>query len=475
MSTSLNVELSLRTVSKYCSQLVRVYPHPGAPPVYIQCGSRRADTCPYCARLYKNDMAHVLRSGVLPGEKASGLTTTQLQAYRVHFITLTAPSFGRCHRVPKRASESRRCPCGVAHSHTDVGWRGVPLDPDTYRYRDQVAWNYGSSSLWNSTRTALRDAIPSMEFACVREWQSRGVLHFHIFVRVPRDLDPGADAIRQLATRCSAVANGRRVRWGRMSDAQTLTGGDDGDGARLVSYTAKALTYASKSLDSHLTRENARVPAYTKHLTRLERTASRFTCPRCRALGGHTCGSACHTEFGHMGRLISVSHGWSFTGVTRTSLRKTRAEWAKTHGGNLDRYDAHTRLMVGRASRAFASGEATYDTTPSPELRPSWHPDHITELEHEVFLPGRFMAPPEHVTHIQELAWELETPGAPGFSSGPYGVGAGCGAQNRGPLPESNPQRDATRHPLGLTPQGLPVASAGVHSQARSPGQAHTT
>ncbi len=70
------------------------------------------------------------------------------------------------------------------------------------------------------------------------------------------------------------------------------------------------------------------------------------------------CDSSCHEQFGYSGRLISISAGWSLTGLTRTELRHRRAAWAAAHGGNIAQLDSRTRAVVESARVAWASGSS---------------------------------------------------------------------------------------------------------------------
>ena len=102
--------------------------------VNVRCGTRSEKKCAGCSWLYKKDTAKILRSGLVGG------------AYRYFFLTLTAPSFGRTHLVPKRG-ERRRCRCGVWHdAEKDIDLRGVPLDCDRYDYAGQALFNYQIAS-----------------------------------------------------------------------------------------------------------------------------------------------------------------------------------------------------------------------------------------------------------------------------------------------------------------------------------------
>src|SRR5689334_825864 len=94
---------------RYCTRPVEVEPG-----VSVRCGSRRWSECPSCSRLWAGDSARLARSGIYDSDG------TPLTAFRYFFITLSAPSFGAVHRIPKwREDRGRRCGCGAVHRHSD--------------------------------------------------------------------------------------------------------------------------------------------------------------------------------------------------------------------------------------------------------------------------------------------------------------------------------------------------------------------
>jgi len=290
-----------------------------SPGVFVRCGSRVKSQCPSCAELYRGDWAAIARSGIFDGP---------VERFRFFLLTLTAPSFGKVHRVPRTAGDAVGvCACGAAHTPDDAGLRGVPLDPGSYDYAGQVAWTRDSGTLWDRTRRRVRDRWDSAEFFLVREWQDRGVLHAHVLVRIGRWEAPAAAQL-ELAAR-SAVAtskvDGTLVEWGEQSRCDVFRA--DGDGAKTVWYLSKALNYVLKDVS----REVGRVSPAWEHLARLAAAARSMRCsPVCDPL---SCTSRVHDRFGARSHVVSASRrtrhrtGWSFTGLTRTLQRRLRAEW----------------------------------------------------------------------------------------------------------------------------------------------------
>ncbi|MER7797350.1 replication initiator [Microbacterium sp. NPDC096154] len=288
--------------------------------VWVRCGSRIKSRCESCAELYRGDWAAIARSGIFDGP---------VESHRFYLLTLTAPSFGRVHRVPRdEGAKASRCGCGVVHRAKDGGLRGVPLDGATYDYAGQVAWNRDAGVLWDRTRRRLRDRWESVEFFIVREWQERGVLHMHVLLRLERAGAPDADTIRDGAR--SAVAfskiDGAVVEWGEQADCQAFTA--DGNGAKTIWYLSKALNYVLKDVVPDGERAH---PMVWAHQAALARAARAMRCSRECVPGD--CRKAIHARFGSRSHVVSASRrtphrpGWSFTGLTRSVQRRLRAEW----------------------------------------------------------------------------------------------------------------------------------------------------
>lgn len=292
---------------------------------WVRCQSRVKSRCASCAELYRGDWARIARSGVFDGP---------VERYRFYLLTLTAPSFGKVHRVPRSEGKpARRCGCGASHSVADAGLRGVPLDPTTYDYAGQVAWNRDAGLLWDRTRRRLRDRWDSIEFFLVREWQDRGVLHLHVLARVARGEAPPAPALGRAARTAVAYSriDGALVEWGEQVDSAAFRA--DGDGARTIWYLSKALNYVMK--DTALAAMGGRGSNLAwAHLAALEDAARAMRCsPSC--VPGE-CGSRVHERYGSRSHVVSATRrtrhrsGWSFTGLTRKLQRALRGEWMES-------------------------------------------------------------------------------------------------------------------------------------------------
>jgi hypothetical protein len=285
---------------------------------YVRCQSRLKSKCPSCAELYRGDWAAIARSGIFPADPV---------AFRFYLLTLTAPSFGAVHRVPKHeGARVRRCGCGELHSLADAELRGVPLDVAGYDYAGAVAWNRDSGVLWDNTRRRLRDHYVGVEFFVVREWQDRGALHLHALVRIPIAGAPLDSELGELAR--SAVAfskvDGSQVLWGSQFQCDAFRA--DGDGAKAIWYLSKALNYVLKD-----TAREAGGSASWQHVAQLQAAARRMRCSRDCEPG--LCVSRTHQRFGARGHVVSNTRqtktraGWSVTGLTRRAQRLARVAW----------------------------------------------------------------------------------------------------------------------------------------------------
>jgi hypothetical protein len=290
------------------------------PGLFVRCGSRVKSKCPPCAELYRGDWAAIARSGVFDGP---------VQFFQFYLLTLTAPSFGRVHRVPKSADRAApMCACGARHTVGEAELRGIPLDPRTYDYAGQVAWNRDSGVLWDRTRRRIRDRWDSAEYFVVREWQARGVLHVHALVRIARVESPTADELGEAARTAVAASNvdGTVVGWGSESKCDAFSA--DGNGAKTIWYLSKALNYVMK--DTAREGLGGRTAAWS-HLAELERAARAMRCST--ECDPANCVKRVHAQHGARSHVVSASRrtslriGWSFTGLTRTVQRHLRRAW----------------------------------------------------------------------------------------------------------------------------------------------------
>lgn len=333
-----------------------VRPFEVSPGVWVRCQSRVRSKCPPCAELYRGDWAAIARSGVFDDK--------HVKHYRFYLLTLTAPSFGAVHRIPKDGGRTRRCRCGVQHSVADGQLRGVPVDPGIYDYAGLVAWNRDASVLWDNTRRRLRDRWASVEFFIVREWQARGSLHVHALVRIARAEAPAPAVLGEAARSAEAASkvDGSVVGWGEQSDCQGFRA--DGQGAKTIWYLSKALNYVLKDTAS----ERGAAGSWL-HVARLGAAARAMRCaPGCVP---SSCASRVHERFGARSHVVSASRrtskrlGWSFTGLTRKLQRMQRAAWAAARdAGQSSVPEKVAEALAGLVARAGLELRAISTTVP---------------------------------------------------------------------------------------------------------------
>ncbi len=230
------------------------------------CGTRLVEKCAHCSNIYRRDAISVFQSG-LKGANASTIPFT--------FITLTAPgadAFGPTHqRIVLTGkggrTKARRCRCHQLHGEND-SVIGTPLDPATYRYDLAADFNGHASRLLAVTMQRLGRVVGRrLVYARVAEFQTRGLIHFHIIVKgivsehdVQTVIRGGPDLRRVEENKSRGPGTGLRRRnvnvrparsgvwtWGPQVDVQpVLPGGKFGIGA----YLMKLLGYAVKGTDT---------------------------------------------------------------------------------------------------------------------------------------------------------------------------------------------------------------------------------
>jgi hypothetical protein len=249
----------------------------------VACRNRRASRCPSCAETYRADTYHLIRAGLAGGKS---VPDTVAQHPRV-FATFTAPSFGAVHhRVVDPDGKVRRCHpeagCKPRHQENDTRL-GQAVDPDSYDYSGAVIWNALAGKLWHRTTTLIVRQLAEhlglnegefrhrcrVSYGKVAEFQARGVVHFHVIVRLdgpggPTGAPPEAlttealiEAITAARARAlvispdSAATGGvRRILWGEQLDIQPITattGGDELTDQKVAGYVAK---YAIKAAEN---------------------------------------------------------------------------------------------------------------------------------------------------------------------------------------------------------------------------------
>lgn len=183
--------------------------------VPIRCMNRRASRCRSCARLYKGDTYQLVLAGLVGGK---GVPDTVRLSPKV-FLTLTAVSFGAVHRHvdPDRpgdrcrvrrgatlCSHGRSLTCLERHGSGDA-LIGSPLCPECYDYIGHLLYNAHFSRLWNALGTTVYHRLAAeggvsraqvrqlvrVEYIRNAEYQARGLVHFHVALRLDGPGGPG--------------------------------------------------------------------------------------------------------------------------------------------------------------------------------------------------------------------------------------------------------------------------------------------
>jgi transcriptional regulator with XRE-family HTH domain len=180
---------------------------------YASCKTRRATRCLPCSLIYQHDARHLISAGLKGGK---GIEESVLERPAL-FLTLTAPSFGHVHVanggkcLPRRDAETcehgRRIVCWKTHESGDM-YAGQPICPDCYDYESSILWNNAAGDLWRVTRINIERALVkalhryvkgrwntdvdpsklrknvSAQYVKVSEFQTRGMVHFHVALRL---------------------------------------------------------------------------------------------------------------------------------------------------------------------------------------------------------------------------------------------------------------------------------------------------
>ena len=250
----------------------------------VACRNRRASRCPSCAEMYRADTYQLIRAGLAGGK---GVADTVSGHPRV-FATFTAPSFGPVHhRVTGPDGGVRRCHpeagCKQRHGENDQ-LLGQAVDPESYDYTGAVIWNALAGKLWHRTTTLIVRSLAGrlhlseeefrkrcrVSYGKVAEFQERGVVHFHVIVRLDSadgpagpppeslTLDSLTEAIRHAAAHAivtapqsGATGGSRPVRWGQQLDVQPITAAEQAEGEmtdqKVAGYVAKYATKAAEN------------------------------------------------------------------------------------------------------------------------------------------------------------------------------------------------------------------------------------
>ena len=376
------------TVDRATGEIVERFASADAPDgvVLVACGNRRVSRCPSCSTTYRRDAYSLVRAG-LAGDEVRGISAELANHPRV-FATLTAPSFGAVHRRVVRGASTLPChrgasdatcshgrplSCRIRHGQEDSAL-GQPLCPDCYDYEGAVLWNARAGVLWRRTTIAMSRLLAAragvsrheiadlvrVSFVKVAEFQSRGLAHLHVILRLDgpeRSTPPAwattdllADIVAQAALQTTLRTQGPDgtplvVRWGTQLDIRPIRRNAEGEcsDVRVAGYLAKYSTKAAENAGGADRRLRSSYEigqlAVTDHARAMMAT--------CWALGGDP-------RYEHL-RLRAWAHMLGFRGHFLTKARRYSVTFGTLRTARL-RY----RTTLALFARALA-GEPVFD------------------------------------------------------------------------------------------------------------------
>lgn len=298
----------------YCAHPRRVLNDSARGYFYQRCGARSELFCKYCALAFKRDKNIIISSGCEKSDYQDEITEEEIADYDFYALTMTAPSFGAVWNWS---------------TCEDPNLIGMPKILNRYDYKAQILWNANSGKLFHHSIKYLKDGFKhNFEFTAVREWQSRGVLHFHIMFRVLKadNVDESfLEALKKFRT-----YKYEDCKWGREARVEKIEGIKV---SRTVSYLSKAL---SSDIRQHGKEYQILPDEVRKFYGILDKTAYNLLC----VCGGSVSGCTCNNvrSFGWTGHLLSSSKGWSLSGLTLKILKERKKEWVEA---NRDTFDAN--------------------------------------------------------------------------------------------------------------------------------------
>lgn len=286
-----------------------------------RCWNKSPDICPGCSNLHRLHTKLIIWSGINENSAQEESSEVIVSGnYEYYFLTLTAPSFGKVHRVDKSSPIPTPCTCDKKkHVSTDT-CGSTPIDISHYRYKEQVLWNFYSNDLWTRTQQRLRRRYKNkIETAYVREPQKRGTVHYHVIVKVPKEFDQAQimKELEQLRT-VTLTIDGYVYKWGTQHKVEPVKTDSENIG-KTVAYISKLVGYTTKAIGLVETIDSPEKQEFTR---RLRRAAHKIACEKGEKCEGKKCSSKTHANIGFHGQQFGYTTGWSFLGYTYSSLRE---------------------------------------------------------------------------------------------------------------------------------------------------------
>ena len=286
-----------------------------------RCWNKSPDICPGCSNLHRLHTKLIIWSGINENSAQEESSEVIVSGnYEYYFLTLTAPSFGKVHRVDKSSPNPTPCTCDKKkHVSTDT-CGSTPIDISHYRYKEQVLWNFYSNDLWTRTQQRLRRRYKNkIETAYVREPQKRGTVHYHVIIKVPKEFDQ-AQIMKELEQlrEVTLTIDGYIYKWGTQKKVEHVKTDSENIG-KTVSYISKLVGYTTKAIGLVETIDSPEKQEFTR---RLRRAAHKIVCEKGEKCEGKKCSSKTHANIGFHGQQFGYTTGWSFFGYTYSSLRE---------------------------------------------------------------------------------------------------------------------------------------------------------
>jgi hypothetical protein len=359
------------------------------------CGNRREAVCPSCAERYRQDAWHLIASGLRGGKGVPETVAT----HPLIFATLTAPSFGPVHSHalgpdgrPRPCRPRRDRPvcehghplyCNEIHDEEDQ-CLGQPICPQCFDHKAAVLWNNIISKLWWRTSTYLPRKLAGLlgitqkeghrlvraSYVKVAEYQRRGLVHFHVVIRLDRampkhradEIRPPerrfttellADALRaavaDTAVPVDAELGGGYLRWGEQLDIRHVGLDAAIEPGRCAGYLAKYATKATEQAGGVLhpvRRDEVDQLPVSEHVREFIRAAFDLDD---HAPGEHRLARNAH-NLGYRGHCLTKSRRYS---TTFRRLREAREDHvhAQLRGDHAAADDQRQLAELGRDRR----------------------------------------------------------------------------------------------------------------------------
>lgn len=308
---------------EYCLHPIKVQDNSEKGYYYKRCGSRSELFCSYCSKAYTRDKNLIISSGCEISAYDETITQDKIDKYSFYGLTMTAPSFGAVYNMID------------TYTLEDEGIIGTPKRFSAYRFEDHIQWNANSTELFHHSVKYLRKAFKEdFDYVAVREWQARGVIHYHIIFRVEKVKSDGFLKHLKKFKTYKYNKDGKVYKWGQYSYFDML---GKHTLPNTVSYFSKAL---ASDVRQHGSEYKILPDRIRKYYDRLDEAAYNLLCKCGNSFNDCNCGVV--RNFGFNGHLLSNSKGWSFSGLNMTILKARRKEWVEENKDKMEEITSET-------------------------------------------------------------------------------------------------------------------------------------